>query len=98
MENLVQLPEELKALLALFVTYAVTQALKWLSAQLHYDLSGYAAQIAAALVAALLVFVNAVASNVPAEFAPIVNQLLILVVVILGAKGLYKSFRPGAKG
>jgi len=92
MEQIVVLPEELKALIAVVVTFAVTQALKWLSAQLNFDLSGYSAQVAAALVGSVLVFINAAASNVPAEFAPIVNQLLILVVVILGAKGLYKSF------
>lgn len=93
MEQLVVLPEELKALIAMAITVAVTQALKWLSAQMNFDLSGYSAQVAAALVGAVLVFVNAAASNVPAEFTPIVNQLLVLVVVILGAKGLYKSFK-----
>lgn len=92
MEQIVVLPEELKALIAIAVTFAVTQALKWLSAQLKFDLSGYSAQVAAALVGAVLVFFHAVASNIPAEFAPIVNQVLVLVVVILGAKGLYKSF------
>ena len=92
MEQLVVLPEELKALIGIAVTFAVTQGLKWLSAQLNFDLSGYAAQITASLVGAVLVFINAAASNVPAEFAPIVNQVLVLVVVVLGAKGLYKSF------
>jgi len=97
MEQIVVLPEELKALIAMAVTVAVTQVLKWLSAQVNYDLSGFAAQVAAALVGAVLVFIHAAASNVPAEFAPIVNQVLILLVVVLGAKGLYKSF-PSAKG
>ena len=92
METLVQLPEELKALIAIAVTVIVTQGLKWLSAQINFDLSGYSAQVAAALVGAVLVFINAVLTNVPAELAPIVNQVLVLIVVVLGSFGAYKVF------
>lgn len=91
MEQLVFLPDELKALLAVIITVAVTQALKWLSAQLKFDLSGYSAQVAAALVASALVLVNGMLVKIPAEFAPIANQILVLVVVVLASKGLYKS-------
>lgn len=92
METLVQLPEELKALIAIAVTVVVTQGLKWLSAQINFDLSGYSAQVAAALVGAVLVFINASLTNVPAELAPIVNQVLVLIVVVLGSFGAYKVF------
>lgn len=89
MEVLISLPEELKALIAVFVTLAVTQALKWFSAQLNVDLSGYAAQVTAALVGSILVLINAAFTNVPAELAPIVQSLLGLAVVVLGAFGAY---------
>ncbi len=89
MEVLISLPEELKALIAVFVTLAVTQALKWCSAQLNVDLSGYAAQVTAALVGSILVLINAAFTNVPAELAPIVQSLLGLAVVVLGAFGAY---------
>ena len=89
MEVLISLPEELKALIAVFVTLAVTQALKWVSAQLNVDLSGYAAQVTAALVGSILVLINAAFTNVPAELAPIVQSLLGLAVVVLGAFGAY---------
>lgn len=93
MEQLVFLPDELKALLAIAMTVAVTQALKWLSAQVGFDLSGYSAQVAAALVAAVLVFVNGFLAKIPAEFAPIAQQVFALVVVVLASKGLYKSLK-----
>jgi uncharacterized membrane protein len=90
---MVQIPDELKALLAIGITVIVTQVLKALSAQLKYDLSGYAAQITAAIVGAILVLANAVLTNVPAEFAEIVNQALVLVVVVLGSFGAYKVIK-----
>jgi hypothetical protein len=92
METFVELPAELKMLLGMFVTVIVTQFLKWLGDKLGVDLSGYAAKATAALVGAALVLINAVLSNIPAEFAPIVNQLFALAVVVLGAFGAYKVF------
>ncbi len=92
METFVELPAELKMLLGMFVTVIVTQFLKWLGDKLGVDLSGYTAKVTAALVGAVLVLINAVLSHVPAEFAPIVNQLFALVVVVLGAFGAYKVF------
>ena len=90
MENFV-IPDELKILLAMGITYVVTQALKFLSEKVGLDLSGYTAQVAAALVASVLVVINAIVSNVPVEFLPVINQLLALLVVVLGATGLYKK-------
>lgn len=90
---MIEIPNELKVLLGIFITFVVTQGLKTLSAKLNYDLSGYAAQVTAALVGSVLVLVNAIASNVPAEFAPVVNQLLILIVVVLGSFGAYKVYK-----
>lgn len=87
---MIEIPAELKTLLAIGITVIVTEVLKALSAKLNYDLNGYKAQITASLVGAVLVLVNAVLSNVPAELAPVASQLLILVVVVLGSFGAYK--------
>jgi len=76
--------------LGIILTMIVTEILKWLGGKLNVDLSGYAAQVTASLVGAVLVLINAVFSNVPAEFAPIVQSLLGLVVVVLGSFGAYK--------
>jgi len=90
MQAIIELPNELKALLGIMLTMIVTEILKWLGGKLNVDLSGYAAQVTASLVGAVLVLINAVFSNVPAEFAPIVQSLLGLVVVVLGSFGAYK--------
>jgi len=90
MQAIIELPNELKALLGIILTMIVTEILKWLGGKLNVDLSGYAAQVTASLVGAVLVLINAVFSNVPAEFVPIVQSLLGLVVVVLGSFGAYK--------
>jgi len=90
MQAIIELPNELKALLGIILTMCVTEILKRLGGKLNVDLSGYAAQVTASLVGAVLVLINAVFSNVPAEFAPIVQSLLGLVVVVLGSFGAYK--------
>lgn len=92
MNFLIELPEELKALLAIAVMVVVTEVLKFLGAKINVDLSGYAAQVTASIVGAILVFINAVLTNVPAQFAPIVQQVLVLIVIVLGSFGAYKVF------
>lgn len=95
MEFLIELPDELKMLLGAVVTLYVTQFLKWASAQLGVDITGRSAEFSAAIVGAVLVFVNAALTNVPVEFVPVANQLLALLVVVLGAFGLYdKLLKP----
>ena len=97
MQAIVELPNELKALLGIIVTMLVTEILKWLGEKLNVDLSGYAAQVTAALVGSVLVLVNAAFSNVPAEVAPIVNSVLGLIVVVLGSFGAYKVLLASKK-
>jgi len=87
---MVEIPNELKIILGIFVTAVVTEILKILSAKLNADLTGYKAQVTASVVGAVLVLINAVLSNIPAEVAPIASQLLVLVVVVLGAFGAYR--------
>lgn len=99
MEMLIELPDEIKLLIGAIVTLYATQFLKWLSGVLGQDISGHAAELSAFLVASILVVVNAVLSNVPAELAPVVSQLFALAVVVLGAFGAYEKFlKPKAKG
>lgn len=90
MDAFVELPPELKNLLLIIITVLVTGFLKYLSGKLNYDLSGYAAQVASAVVAAILVLISAILSNIPAQFAPIAASVLSLLVVLLGSWGAYK--------
>ncbi len=99
MEMLIELPVEFKALLGVLVTMFVTEALKKVSAGLNVDLSGYAAQVTAAIVGSVLVLINAALTNVPAELAPIVQSLFGLAVVVLGSFGAYNFLlKDKAKG
>ena len=90
---MVEIPNELKALLAIGITVVVTEVLKALSGKLNVDLSGYAAQITAAIVGAILVVINAALTNVPVELVPVINQVFVLVVVVLGSFGAYKVIK-----
>ncbi len=90
---MIEIPNELKIILGIFVTALVTEVLKILSAKLNVDLTGYKAQVTASVVGAILVLANALLSNIPAEVAPIASQLLVLVVVVLGAFGAYRVVR-----
>ena len=90
---MVEIPNELKALLAIGITVVVTEVLKALSGKLNVDLSGYAAQITASIVGAILVLINAALTNVPVELVPVINQVFVLVVVVLGSFGAYKVIK-----
>jgi hypothetical protein len=92
LQNLVEIPDPLKAMLAVVITIAVTQVLKILGDALRFDLSGYAAQVSSAIVAAILVLANAGLSHVPAGFEQIVNALLVLLASWGGYK-LIKQFQ-----
>lgn len=98
---IVELPQELQFLILGGVTFVVVQALKFLSGLLNHDLSGYEAQIAAAVTAAVVVLANAALGNVPAEYASLANGFLQFLVVVLSSFGLYKVYRqinPQEKG
>jgi hypothetical protein len=101
METLIQIPEELVNLILVGATFLVVQVLKFLSDLVKHDLSGYEAQIAAAITAAVVVLVNAGLGNVPAEYASLANGFLQFLVVVFGSFGLYKVYRqinPEARG
>ena len=93
LQSLIELPDPLKALLLIGVTFVVTQLLKLLGDAIKVDLSGYTAQIASAVVASILVIVNALLAKIPAEMEPIAAAVLNLIVVLLGSWGAYKLYR-----
>ena len=91
--SLVELPVELQDVILLAVQIAVVFALTQLSKLLKADLSGYAAQVTAALFAAVMVVVNVLLAKIPVNLESIAAALFQLVVVLLGAFGLYKVYR-----
>ena len=93
LNTLITLPEPLKALLLIGITFIVTELLKLLGNAIKLDLSGYAAQVASAIVASILVVANMLLAKIPLEYEPIVTAVLNLIVVLLGSWGTYKVFR-----
>jgi len=85
----VEVPDPLKLLIAAFVTVVVTQILKYLSGLLKMDLSGYTAQVASAIVASVVVLIDAVLTKVPAGYESIVSAFLVL----LASWGGYKAYK-----
>jgi hypothetical protein len=90
--SLVQLPNELKVILAPFIAFLVTEGLKALGALFNVDLSGRAAAVAAAVVSAVFVFADLLLANVPPSAEPYVAGALDFLVVILSAYGIHRTF------
>jgi hypothetical protein len=93
MLSLLELPLELQALLKLGIEIAVVFVLTQAAKYLPFDVSGYKAQIVAALFSAAMVMINGFLAQVPAGLESLVVALLNLVVILLGSFGLYKVYR-----
>ena len=92
-QTLVSLPDPLKVLLLIGVTFLVTQLLKLLGTAIGTDLSGYTAQIASAIVASILVLVDVLLAKIPSGYESIAGAVLNLIVVLLGSWGAYVFYR-----
>jgi uncharacterized membrane protein (DUF441 family) len=88
-----ELPAELQPLLVVALgavaTFVITQL-----AKVGINLSGYNAQLTAALVSAALVLIKAVFDKVPADFQSAVFAALQFALVLFGSFGVYKVFGP----
>jgi hypothetical protein len=91
--ELLELPLELQALLKLGIEVAVVFVLTQVSKYLPFDVSGYKAQLVAALFSAAMVVINGFFAQIPANFEGLAVALLNLVVILLGSFGLYKVYR-----
>lgn len=91
--TLIELPLELQNILISVIGIAVVFVLTELSKLLNADLSGYAAQITAAVWSAAYVVIKVLLAKVPADFEGIAAAVLQLIVVLLGSFGLYKVYR-----
>ena len=91
--SLVELPLELQDILISVIGIVVVFLLTELSKLLKTDLSGYAAQVTAAIWSAAFVVIKVLLAKVPADFEGIAAAVLQLIVVLLGAFGVYKVYR-----
>jgi len=83
------LPIELKVALGGFLTFLFTAGLKALANLFNKDFSGWQAGVVAALVAAVVVFLESLVALIPAEYVEVVGALFALAVTILSAFGFH---------
>lgn len=91
MENVPVLPAEIANLINLFVLYLVVQGLKRIADQFGFDLTGKGAVIASTISGAVITYANSWLALVPAEYQAIVASALGLLVLVLGAAGVYDA-------
>ena len=91
--SLIELPLELQDILISVIGIVVVFLLTELSKLLKADLSGYAAQVTAAVWSAVFVVIKVILAKVPADYEGIAAAVLQLIVVLLGAFGFYKVYR-----
>ena len=87
-----ELPIELQNLIALVISSVVVFVLTQI-AKLGFDFSGYKSQIVAAIFSAVMVAVNALLAKIPLESVNLATAIANLVVVLLGAFGVFSAYK-----
>ena len=87
-----ELPIELQNLIALAISSVVVFVLTEI-AKLGFDFSGYKSQIVAAIFSAVMVVVNALLAKIPLESVDLATAIANLVVVLLGAFGVFSAYK-----
>lgn len=93
MQSGVVLPDALVLLITGFVMFVVTQGVKNVLSWFGVDLSGLAAGITAAVVGVIVALLNGWLGMIPPEWAPIANQVLQLIVLLLTGFGAYRIYQ-----
>lgn len=83
--------DAIHALILILVTFLVTEGVKALAAQTGKDISGSASAIIASLAGLIVFIVDPLLAQIPAGYAPIIVQVLDLVLVIFSAFGLHRT-------
>jgi hypothetical protein len=86
--SLVTLPEPLRAVVAGLIATLVTEGLKSLGALFGIDLSGKAAAVTAAIVTAVLFFIDSLLAQIPPEFEAVANAIFALLIAV----GIHRQF------
>lgn len=89
----VVVPDAIVALISAGVTFLLVQGAKEVLRIFHVDLSGMVAGVAAILVALIVAFLNGLLGQIPAAFQPLADELLRLLVLLLGALGPFAFYR-----
>lgn len=93
----VQLPEELIIVLGFAVMTLVTGLFKWIGAKIGQDLSGQAAQLAAAVSSVLVLGINYALALVPAAYDNLLSAAMSFLIVWFGGMGLYSLWKSARR-
>jgi hypothetical protein len=83
--------EPFEVVFAGLVTFLVTWGIKGIAKQFGWNIEGKVSVLVAALAGAAVLLANAGLGLVPAEYLPVVQQVVMLVVTVLTAAGIYKA-------
>jgi uncharacterized protein YacL len=86
----VVLPDALVVIISGAIMFLATEGLKAVGAWLKIDLSGFAAGLTAIIVGLVVATLNGWLAMVPIQFAPFVNEVLTLLVLLLSGLGFYR--------
>ena len=86
-----QLPPQFVLMLQSLVVYLVTDGLKVVGQWFKIDVSGFGTVLVAAVVGAIVLFANSLLAAIPAANQPLVQQILALVALLLGAFGVSRN-------
>ena len=85
------IPDQLTIILGVFIVFVVTEGLKAFGDLIGKDLSGYATALAALVTATIVFFFNGLIGLLPAAWQTIVAQIFQLLILFLGAGGLWRT-------
>jgi len=85
------LQEPVYLLIAVLVTFLVTEGAKALAARFGTDIGPGVSQIIAALVGLLVMVVNPLLAQVPAEYAPYLVSAIQVILAVFSAFGVHRT-------
>jgi len=88
----VQLPEQLVTLIGMLVLVGFTQLAKYVLDKFGIDIQDRAAEIAAALSAVVVMFINYFLGIIPAAYDNWISALFSFLIVLLGGIGMFSLF------
>jgi hypothetical protein len=88
-----EIPADLRVAIGAGLTFLFTQGLKALANLLGFDIAGWTSAVVAALVGAVLVFLDGIVALIPPELQPVASAIFGLIVVVLGSFGVHYTYK-----
>lgn len=93
----VVIPDALVVIISGVAMFAATEGLKALGEWLGFDLTGFAAGLAAVVTGLVVAILNGLLAGVPIVFGPFVSEILTLLVLLLNGLGFYRVYKASRR-